>query len=411
MANSFQNASGGPKRVTVTLLALGLGAFSFGLAEFSAMSFLPEIAQGLRISEPKAGSIISAYATGVVLGAPLIAVLSSRFSRRDLLVALVGWFTVANIVSACAASYGWLLVARFAAGLPHGAFLGVAALVAAAQVIPERKAWAVSRVFLGLTVATLVGVPLASLLGRGVGWRWGFALVSSLSLAATCLLLLVTRDGPDHASDPMRELQALRRPQVWLTLGIGAIGFGGMFAVYAYLASTLNEVTKIDPVRVPLMFGIFGAGLTTGNLVAPSFADKAPLASAGGVLLWSAVTLSIYPWMARSPVAIGVDIFLIGCSQALGVVLQTRLMMVAGEAQALPAALNHSAFNIANAIGPLAGGAAIAAGWGWTATGPVGAALALGGLGVWLASLVSERCTSGRRSGVPGSARDFCEHR
>lgn len=393
--------SSGVQRPGVILATLGLGAFSFGVAEFSVMSFLPELARGMRISEPRAGSFVSAYALGVVVGAPLITILSARFSRRDLLVALGVWFTLANALSSVAAGFGWLLLFRLAAGLPHGAYLGVAALVAAAQVGPDRKAWAVSRVFLGLTVATLVGVPVASWLGRGVGWRWGFALVAALSLVATILLLLVPRDPPGGGSDPLRELRALGRSQVWLTLAIGAIGFGGMFAVYAYLASTLGEVTRLSPALVPLMFGVFGVGLTVGNLVAPVFADRAALPSAGAVLLWSMVALLLYPLAARSPLAIGVDVFLIGCSQALGVVLQARLMEVAGDAQALPAALNHSAFNIANAIGPLAGGVAISSGLGWTAVGPVGAGLAACGMIVWLVSLGLER-RSTRTSSKPG---------
>lgn len=380
------------KHPGLVLLALALGAFAFGTTEFAAMSLLPFLARGLHVSEPTASHIISAYALGVVVGAPLITVLAARFSRRGLLLSLMGLFTLANGLSTLAPSYGWMLLFRFVSGLPHGAYLGVAALVAAAQVPQNRKAWAVSRVFLGLTVATLVGVPVASWLGQGVGWRWGFAMVTALAFLAMLLLLLF---APDDRAAPrtsaLRELGALKRGQVWLTLGIGAFGFGGMFAVYAYLASTLITVTKLQPGLVPLAFCIFGAGLTAGNLLAPVFADRALMPTAGGVLVWSIVTLLAYPFAAHNAWTIGADIFLIGCGQALGTVLQARLMDVARDAQALAAALNHSAFNVANAIGPWLGGLAISAGYGWTSTGPVGAGLAASGLAIWFVSLILER--------------------
>ena len=366
------------------------------------MSLLPYLAHGLHVPEPTAARVVSAYALGVVIGAPVITVLAARVSRRGLLLSLMGLFTLANGLSAAAPSYGWMLLFRFLSGLPHGAYLGIAALVAAAQFPQDRKAWAVSRVFLGLTTATLVGVPIASWLGQSLGWRWGFGMVAALALLAMLLLLLfVPDDGPVPQASALRELGALRRGQVWLTLGIGACGFGGIFAVYAYLASTLLAVTRLPPGLVPLAFCVFGAGLTAGNLLAPVFADRALMPTAGGVLVWSMVTLLAYPFAARNVWTIDVDIFLIGCGQALGTVLQARLMEVARDAQALAAALNHSAFNVANAIGPWLGGLAISAGYGWTSTGPVGAALAAGGLVVWFVSFVLDRRSG---AGVPWRA-------
>ena len=381
-----------PAPPVLVLFSLATGAFSFGLAEFAAMSLLPYIAKGQVISEPEAGRIVSAYAVGVVIGAPLITVLSARFSRRRLLLTLMAVFVIANGLSALAPSFGWLLLWRLLAGFPHGAFLGIAALVAAAQVGPTRKAWAISRVYFGLTAATLLGVPVVSWLAQHVEWRWCFGLMTLLSLLAGVLLLFsVPFDQPRTDASALRELGALRRGQVWLTLAIGSTGFGGMFAVYAYLTSTLVNVTALSPSLVPVMFCVFGLGLTVGNLVAPTFADRAVLPSAGAVLLWSMLTLIVYPLAASSPVFIGFDIFLIGCNQALGVILQARLMEVAGDAQALSAALNHSAFNVANAVGPLLGGLAISAGYGWTAPGPVGAALAACGLAIWLVSVALDR--------------------
>jgi DHA1 family inner membrane transport protein len=369
-----------------------MGGFAIGTTEFATMSLLPYFARGLHVDAPTAGHVISAYALGVVVGAPTIAVLAARFSRRSLLLALMAVFAFGNGLSALAPTYGWMLVFRFLSGLPHGAYFGIAALVAAAQVPPNRRTWAVSRVMLGLTTATIVGVPFANWLGQAIGWRWGFAIVAVLALLTVLLVFrYAPADIPDPHASPLRELGALKRKQVWLTLGTGAIGFGGLFAVYAYLASTLMAVTGMQPMWIPLVFSVFGAGLTAGNLVAPYAADRALMPTAGALLAWSTIFLLLYPLMAGNVWTISLDVFLIGIGAALATVLQTRLMDVAGDAQALAAALNHSAFNTANAIGPLLGGMAIAAGYGWTSTGIVGAALAAGGFLIWLISYLTSR--------------------
>jgi DHA1 family inner membrane transport protein len=376
----------------LVLLALAMGGFAIGTTEFATMSLLPYFARGLHIDAPTAGHVISAYALGVVVGAPTIAVLTARFSRRALLLALMGLFALGNGLSALAPTYHWMLFFRFLSGLPHGAYFGIAALVAAAQVPPNRKTWAVSRVMLGLTVATILGVPFANWLGQAIGWRWGFAIVALLALLTVLLVFLYAPfDTPDPKASPLRELGALRRGQVWLTLATGAIGFGGLFAVYAYLASTLIAVTGVKPMLIPLVFCVFGTGLTAGNLFAPAVADRALMPTAGALLVWSAISLLLYPLMAGNVWTISLDVFLIGCGAALGTVLQARLMDVAGDAQALAAALNHSAFNTANAIGPWLGGLAIAGGYGWASTGLVGAALAAGGFLLWLISFLADR--------------------
>jgi DHA1 family inner membrane transport protein len=384
--------SGRVAHPALVLLALAMGGFAIGTTEFATMSLLPYFARGLHIDEPTAGHVISAYALGVVVGAPTIAVLTARFSRRALLLALMGLFALANGLSALAPTYGWMLLFRFLSGLPHGAYFGIAALVAAGQVPPNRKTWAVSRVMLGLTVATIAGVPFANWLGQAIGWRWGFAIVAALALLTVLLVFLYAPvDTPDPKATPLRELGALKRGQVWLTLSTGAIGFGGLFAVYAYLASTLMAVTGVKPVLIPLVFSVFGAGLTAGNLFAPYFADRKLMPTAGALLLWSTASLLLYPLAAHNVWAISLNVFLIGCGAALGTVLQARLMDVAGDAQALAAALNHSAFNTANALGPWLGGMAIAAGYGWTSTGLVGAALAAGGFLLWFVSYLTSR--------------------
>ncbi len=245
------------------------------------------------------GHVISAYALGVVVGAPLFAVAGARLSRRTLLVLLMGWFALGNALSAFAPSFAALLALRFATGLPHGAYFGVAALVAAGLVPPERRTVAIGRVMTGLTIATIVGVPLANLLGQWLGWRWGFGVVAVLAALTVALVLaVVAPDRPDGHASPLRELGALGRAQVWLTLAIGAIGFGGMFAVYTYLASTLAAVTHSPSYAVPVVLAVFGVGMTAGNIVVPRFADRALMPVAGGLLAFSAVALAIYPFAA-----------------------------------------------------------------------------------------------------------------
>ncbi len=377
---------------TPALLALALGGFAIGTTEFATMSLLPFFAQDLHVDEPAAGHVISAYALGVVVGAPLLAVLGARLSRRRLLIALMLCFALANGLSALAPSYGWMMGFRFLSGLPHGAYFGVGALVAASLVPPERRARAVSRMMLGLTVATIVGVPLANGLGQWLGWRSGFAVVALLALLTVAMVArFVPKDAPRPGASGLRELRALANGQVWLTLAIGAIGFGGMFAVYTYLASTLMAVTGEPAARLPWVLAVFGLGMTVGTLACAWAADRALMPTVALMLLWSAFWLALYPLAAGELWSLMAVVFLIGCGGGISTVLQTRLMDVAGDAQTLAAALNHSAFNFANAMGPWLGGLAIAHGLGWTSTGWVGCALALGGLLPWAAALLLQR--------------------
>jgi DHA1 family inner membrane transport protein len=376
----------------IVMFALAMGGFAIGTTEFASMSLLPYFARGLGIDEPTAGHAISAYALGVVIGAPLIAVIGAKMARRTQLIALMAVFAAGNALSAFAPSYHWLLLFRFLSGLPHGAYFGLAALVATTLVPPNRRTMAVGRVMLGLTMATVIGVPVASWVGQAVGWRSGFVIVAALALTTMALLAaFAPRDAAARDASPLRELGALKRGQVWLTLAIGAIGFGGLFSVYTYLATTLTAVTHVAPAVVPIVLAVFGIGMTLGNLVIPWFADRALMPTAGGLLLFSAATLIVFPLAAPHLGWVIVDVFFIGVGGALGTVLQTRLMDVAEDAQALAAALNHSAFNTANALGPFLGGLAINAGLGWTSTGPVGCALALGGFVVWIAATLDAR--------------------
>jgi DHA1 family inner membrane transport protein len=389
------NQAGGEARTPgpgVVHFALAVGGFAIGTTEFATMSLLPYFSRDLHIDAPTAGHVISVYALGVVVGAPLFAVLGAHLARRSLLIGLMVLFALANGLSALAPTYGWMLFFRFMSGLPHGAYFGIASLVAASLVPSERRTAAVGRVMLGLTVATIVGVPLANLLGQAIGWRWGFGLVACLAtLTAVLIAFHAPRDTPKGDGGALRELRALGSAQVWLTLATGAIGFGGMFAVYTYLTSTLMGVTHAGAAATPLVLMAFGVGMTAGNLIVPRFADRALMPSAGIMLAWSAVTLALYPFAAHAVATMIVDMLAIGFGVALATILQTRLMDVAGEAQGLAAALNHSAFNTANALGPWLGGMAIAAGYGFASTGFVGAGLAVAGLIVWAIAWAADR--------------------
>ena len=255
----------------------------------------------------------------MVVGAPIIAVLSARLARRTLLVGLMAIFAVANGLSALAPSYEWMLAFRFLSGLPHGAYFGIAALVAASLVPPEKRTMAVGRVLLGLTVATIIGVPAANWLGQAVGWRWGFAVVMALALTCAVMVwIFAPADRPAATASPLRELSALRSPQVWLTLGIGAIGFGGLFSVYTYFGSTLIDVTHVSPTLVPLVFSAFGIGMTAGNLFVPKYADRAIMPTAGILLVWSAVVLALYPLAAHNVWTVALDVMALGFGAALG---------------------------------------------------------------------------------------------
>ena len=390
--DAVAQASAGADNPGFVLFVLAVGGFAIGTTEFAAMSLVPNFAPDLGIDAPTAGHVISAYALGVVVGAPIIAVLAARMPRRTLLVGLMALFAIGNGLSALAPTYGWMLAFRFLTGLPHGAYFGVAALVAASLVPRSRRSQAVSRVIAGLTVATIVGVPLANAVGQIVGWRWSFALVAILALATAGLVGAYAPLGPPVAgASPLRELGALRRGQVWLTLATGAIGFGGLFSVYTYLASTMLAVTHSAPATVPAALAAFGVGLTVGNLVCAWAADRAGMPAAGATLVWSAAALALYPAATASVWTLLPVVFLIGCGGGLATILQTRLMDVAEDAQTLAAALNHSAFNAANALGPWLAGLVIAHGFGLPATGWVGVALALGGLALWAIAVLADR--------------------
>ncbi|HEV7171941.1 MAG TPA: MFS transporter [Pedococcus sp.] len=379
-------------RTTLALLALAAGGFAIGTTEFVTMGLLPEVANGVHVDIPTAGHLVSAYAAGVVVGAPVLTTLGSRLPRKRLLLWFMGAFAVANVLSALAGSYGWLMAARFLSGLPHGAYFGVASLVAASLVPPHRRTWAVSMVLAGLTVANIVGVPLTTRLGQTYGWQWPYAVVGGIALVTVLAVWRWVPFCPPDGGVTMRsELSALRRPQVWLALGVGTVGFGGMFATFSYISPTMTGLGGFTTSAVPLILALYGVGMTAGAMLA------GPVSRVGllrGIMLClvviAALLFAFGPAVQASQALALVAVFLLGLLPSVMVpMLQTRLMDVAHEGQALAAALNHSTLNIANALGAWLGSVVLAAGLGYEWPSRVGGILAVLGLGVaaWSAGL------------------------
>ncbi|GAB3029878.1 MFS transporter [Oleiagrimonas citrea] len=377
--------------LAVIIFWLASGAFAIGAGEFAAMSLLPYFAAEFHASEAVAGHAISAYALGVVIGAPLIAMFASRLPRKHVLLALMGVFAIGNLLTALAPSMWTMDLARFLSGLPHGAFFGIAMLFAADIAGKHRRAQAVSQVILGLAIANIVGVPVVNYLGQLLGWRTGFAMVAALA----CLtVIMVWRTapykGPHPDAHPLAEIGAFRNRDVLLTLAMGAIGFGGMFAVYTYFSAAFLATTHAPAWGVSVILMIYGVGTTLGNIVAGAFSGGRLLKAALALQIVLGLACGFYAFSIGNVVLMGTSLFIIGLGGGLVVPLQTRLMDVAGNAQTLAAAMNHAAFNMANALGPWLAGMALTAGWGWRATGGVGVALALGGVAIWLAMRWSE---------------------
>lgn len=379
------------------LLSLAIGSFGIGMTEFVVMGLLPNISADLLpatwASSPEdavaqAGWLITLYALGVVIGAPTIAGVVAKYPRHRVMLALAAALTLGNTLTLLAPTFELVAASRVLAGLPHGAYFGIGALVAADVIGPGNRAKGVAFVLTGLTVANVVGVPFGTFLGQRFGWRIAFLVVALIfALAAVMIALTV----PAHAGDPGRtlraELRALRIGQVWLTLGVGAIGFGGFFAAYSYVASIVTDVAGAPAAVVPVILIVMGIGMTIGNLVGGHLADrdlKRTMLAGLGALIVVQVLLAL---TAGALIALGLFIFLVGfVSSVLSPSIQTRLMDVAGDNQSIAAALNHSALNIGNATGAFLGGVVIAAGFGFVAPVWVGALLAASGLVLALVS-------------------------
>ncbi|SSC72287.1 unnamed protein product [Ciceribacter sp. T2.26MG-112.2] len=386
-----------PLMMILIEIALAAGGFGIGTGEFVIMGLLPEVATTYGVSVPEAGRVISAYALGVVIGAPIIAVLAAKLSRRTLLLALMGVFAIGNVMSALAPDFLSFTALRFITGLPHGAYFGVAALVAASMVPPHRRARAVGRVMLGLTIATLIGTPIATLLGQMMSWRAAFLMVGAIAVLTVVLIALyLPKDKVADGASIRRELGAFGRLQVWLTLAVAAVGFGGMFSIFSYIAKTTTDTAGLPASMVAIVLALFGIGMNVGNVVGSRMADYSLKGTIGGMLAFNVVLMSIFSLTAHDPVMLCICVFLTGCGFAACPAVQTRLMDVAADAQTLAAASNHSAFNIANALGAWLGGLVITWGYGYGATGFVGAALSALGLVIFLVSVMIEKRSSGR---------------
>ncbi|MFF9093474.1 MFS transporter [Streptomyces sp. NPDC014802] len=369
----------------LALLALAVGAFGIGTTEFVMMGLLPDVADDLHISIPAAGHLVSAYALGVVIGAPLLAAVTARMSRRTVLIALMVLFVVGNALSAFAPGNGTLLAARFLSGLPHGAFFGVGAVVATTLVAPERKARSVSLMFLGLTVANIAGVPVATLVGQHLGWRATFLGVSLIGLAAiAALAALIPHDHTHASATGLRgELAALRSVPVWLALGTTVAGFGALFAAYSYITPMLTDAAGYADASVTLLLALFGVGATIGNLLGGRLADHAMRGTLFGGLASLAAVLLLFPLLMRTQTTAALAVALLGMAAFVtGSPLQLMVMEKASAAPSLASSANQAAFNLANAGGAWIGGLALAAGFGTTSPALAGALLAVLGLAV-----------------------------
>lgn len=379
--------------VGLALFALALGGFAIGTTEFVTMGLLPQIADGVSISIPTAGHVVSAYALGVVVGAPLIATLAAKIPRKAQLVWLMVAFAVANIGSALAASYSTLMVARFLSGLPHGAFFGIGSVVAASLVAPAKRTWAVSMMLAGLTVANVIDVPISTMLGQRFGWQYPYAFVGVISIACVLAVIAwVPRQPADRNASAATELNALTRPQVWLALGIGTVGFGGMFATFSYITPTMTHLAGFAESSVPLILVVYGVGMTIGATVAGRVSQFGLMRGILGALVLIAILLAAFCVLAQAKVTAVVAVFLLGFLPTILVpMLQTRLMDVAHEGQSLAAALNHSTLNMANALGAWLGSAVLDRGYGYEWPSRLGALLAVGGILITLWSAALER--------------------
>ncbi len=410
LLSALQDGDDGPAEVTglsalrryLAIVALALGGFGIGVTEFVSMGLLPNIAQDLLPAQyagnpadanATAGLLISAYALGVVVGAPTIAALAARWPRKRLLLVLVAVFVIGNLLSAVLPSFGLVLAARFVSALPHGAYFGIASLVAASLMGREKRARGVAYVLGGLTIANVVGVPFGTYIGQQFGWRSAYLLVAvifAVTLAAIALSV------PFRAGDPratMRnELSAFTRLQVWLTLVVGSVGFGGVFAVYTYVAPVVTDVAGQSPGFVPWALVSFGVGMTAGNFVAGWLTDRsvkrALVISVAGV----GVAALAFGLFAHTAPGLIITLFFVGvfagsCAPAI----QTRLMDVSHNAQSIAAALNHSSLNIGNTLGALLGGVAISASFGYLAPAFVGVGMSFVGFVVLMISFAVDR--------------------
>ncbi|WP_082399108.1 MFS transporter [Pseudonocardia sp. EC080625-04] len=364
------------------LFAMALGGLAIGTTEFASMGLLPAFAADLGATVPQAGTAISAYALGVVVGAPVLAVLGARWPRKRLVLVLAAALAVTNIASAFAPTFGTFVGTRFLAGLPHGAYFGTASVLAASLVPRERRPRAIATVMSGLMIANIVGVPGATWLGQAAGWPAAYLATGAIAVVTMVAVWWLVPDvREERRGSVVAELSALRRGQVWITMAVIATGFGGSFAVYSYVTPILTEVSGLAEAAVPLALAVYGLGMTLGNQAGGRMAEAAPVRTIAAGLGAAALSMAVFAVTVSSAVMALVALFALAfTTTATTPALATRLMDAGREGPTLGAALHHAAFNVANALGAALGGAVLAAGWGWTS--PAAAATVLPLLGL-----------------------------
>lgn len=386
------------------LVALAIGGFGIGLTEFVIMGLLPDVAADFGVTEAAAGWFISGYALAVVVGALGLTAATTRLPRKPVLMGLLVLFIAGNAVSALAPTYELMMTGRVIAALCHGAFFGIGSVVAAGLVAPEKAAGAIAVMFTGLTAANVLGVPFGTFLGQEFGWRSTFWVISAIGvLALVGIATLVPSLRIDGAAPSLRrELGAFRSGQVWLSLAVTVLGFGGMFGAFTYIAYTLTEVSGFEAGAVPWLLVLFGAGLVVGNWIGGRLADRSIDGTLLAFLAALVVVLALFGWLAASPVATVVLLVLMG-GFGFGTVpgLQSRIMRYASSAPTLASGANIAAFNLGNALGAFAGGVAITAGLGYASPIMVGAVITLAALAVMTVAAVSARRSSRAGAGTP----------
>jgi DHA1 family inner membrane transport protein len=390
------------------LLALAVGGFAIGTGEFVILGLLPNVAADLGVTIPQAGHLVSAYAIGVVVGAPVLTVALVRMPRKSVLIGLMIAFAAGNIGSAVAPTFDWELAARFASGLPHGAFFGVGAVAAANMVGYSRRSAAMAVMFTGLTVANIVGVPLTTLLGQHTSWRLVFALIAVIGALAAASVAIFVPGGFRHPIDAdvpatgqmlRREFRAFARPGVWLVLGGVMVGGGGMFATFSYINPMMTHLAGFAPSSVTLLLVLFGLGMTVGNLIGARLADRALMPTLYVGFLAQILVVTVFVFTSHSKIGSAITIFLYpAATLATLPALQTRMITLAGGAPNLAAAAIQAGFNVANSLGAWLGGVVIAAGLGYDAPNVVAIGLTVIGLGFAVASGLLDRHQ--RRAGV-----------
>lgn len=365
-------------KVNFPLLALAIGAFGIGTTEFSPMGLLPTIAKGVDVSIPAAGMLISAYAVGVMVGAPLMTLLLSHRARRSALIFLMAIFTLGNVLSAIAPDYATLMIARIITSLNHGAFFGLGAVVAASVVPPGKQASAVATMFMGLTIANVGGVPAATWLGDTIGWRMAFFAIAGLGVVSMLSLWFSLPAGSAGERPEVRkELTVLMRPQVLAALLTTVLGAGAMFTLYTYIAPVLHTLTDATPLFVTAMLVLIGVGFSLGNYLGGKLADRSVSGTLKGFLLLLIVIMLAIPLLARSEIGAAISMVVWGAATfAVVPPLQMRVMRVASEAPGLASSVNIGAFNLGNALGAAAGGAVISGGLGYGFVPVMGAIIA-----------------------------------